>query len=156
MSAAGVQNSTIITSAKTSHGVTTQGHMACVSRSWRLLSLQDKQPITRNIFGKISDDCNFRIFKENSKKIPVLQYICNLATSNKNNPTFHLALMASPATHLAGGHDTRRHIVGKLSTVHPSTPQAVTVLTRRERKVVIWLTSRGWHDNTEDVRLGFT
>ena len=68
-----LQNSTIITSAKTCHGVTTQGHMACVSHNGRLLSLQDKQPITTQFFGKISEDCNFRIFfanSANSEKYP--------------------------------------------------------------------------------------
>jgi len=43
-----LQNSTTITSAKTCQGVTTQGHMACVSCNGRLHSLQEKkQPLER-------------------------------------------------------------------------------------------------------------
>ena len=90
MSAAGVQNSTIITSAKTSHGVTMQGHMACVSRSGRLLSLQDKQLITRTFLWKILEDCNFLMSFanfENPEKYPLLKNTCSTVLREKQDVT---------------------------------------------------------------------
>ena len=74
-----LQNSTIITSAKTCHGVTTQGHMASVSSSGDCIhcktnnqSLESFSEKFRKIvifgfFSKIPKNTSFR-------KIPVLQY----------------------------------------------------------------------------------
>ena len=52
-----------------------RAHGKCV-KQWRLHSLQDKQSITRKFFEKISEDCNFGIFfenSENSKKYTLLK-----------------------------------------------------------------------------------